>query len=95
MDRRHQDDSADDRVVALSGDLDVYNTRMVRDALSVIDGPAVIDLSDVRLITAAALTELVLVAQRAGMGAVTLRGASPQVRRILRIAGFETLFRID
>ncbi len=95
MDRRQEGFSQNDRVVALGGDLDVYTTRTVRDALSVINGPAVIDLSGVRLITASALTELVLVAQRAGVGAVTLRGASPQVRRILKIAGFETLFLID
>ena len=95
MDRRQEGFPQDGLVVALSGDLDVYNTRTVRDALSVIHGPAVIDLSGVRLITASALTELVLVAQRVGVGAVTLRGATPQVRRILRIAGFETLFVID
>jgi anti-anti-sigma factor len=95
VDRRQEGFPPDGRVVALSGDLDVYNTRTVRDTLSVIDGPAVIDLSGVRLITASALTELVLVAQRAGIGAVALRGAPPQVRRILRIAGFETLFRIE
>lgn len=95
MDRRQADGSDEERVVALSGDLDVYNTRTVHDALSVIDGPSVIDLSGVRLITASALTELVLVAQRVGVGTVRLRGASPQVRRILKIAGFETLFTID
>jgi anti-anti-sigma factor len=95
VDRRQVDDSDGRRVVALTGDLDVYTTPAMRETLRVIDGPAVIDLAGVRLITASALTELVLVAQRAGVGTVTLRGASPQVRRILRIAGFETLFAIE
>lgn len=59
-----------------------------------MNGPAVIDLSGVSLLTAAALTELHRAALRAGIGSVTLAGAPPHVRRVLEIVRFEQLFQI-
>ena len=65
------------RVVALTGELDIYNVEYVRRALADVDGPAVIDLSGVRFISAAALSEFVRAARRAGYGNLTLAGANP------------------
>lgn len=82
-------------VVSLYGEIDLYNAPNVCRPLDAIDGPAVIDLSDVRLLAAAGLTELARVAKRVGYGEVRLAGARPHVRRILRIVEFERLFSID
>jgi anti-anti-sigma factor len=83
------------RVVALAGDLDVYTTPTACRALDAIDGPAVVDLSEVRLLGAAALEELARVARRVGRRTVTLVGARPQVRRVLEIVRFDQLFVIE
>ena len=82
------------RVVALSGELDMYNVEYVRSALAHLDGPAVIDLSRVRFISAAALSELVRAARRAGFGNLTLTGANRNTRRVLMIVKFDRIFRI-
>lgn len=82
-------------VVALSGDLDIYSAPELRRVLDAIDGPAVIDLSDVHLLAAAGLTELALVAERIGCGQVRLVGAQANVRRVLTIVGFDRLFAIE
>jgi anti-anti-sigma factor len=83
------------RMVALAGDLDVYSTPTACRVLDTIDGPAVVDLTDVRLLGAAALEELARVARRVGPRAVTLVGARPHVRRVLEIVRFEQLFVIE
>jgi anti-anti-sigma factor len=84
-----------DRVVSLTGEIDIYTARIACRVLDAIDGPAVIDLSGVRLLCAAGLTELARVAARTGNGVVTLRGARPHVRRVLQIARFDELFVIE
>jgi anti-anti-sigma factor len=81
-------------VVHLSGDIDAYTAGTACRVLDRIDGPAVIDLSQVRLLSAAGLTELARVARRAGYGTVTLSGARPHVRRVLEIFRFDALFVI-
>jgi len=83
------------RVVKLTGEIDVYTARTACRVLDDIAGPAVIDLSGVRLLCAEGLRELANVAARAGAGVVTLRGAPPHVRRVLEIARFGQLFTIE
>ncbi|MBV9079516.1 MAG: STAS domain-containing protein [Elusimicrobia bacterium] len=83
------------RVVALTGELDVYTTPAACRVLDAIDGPAIVDLSGVRLLGAAALEELARVARRAGRGNVKLVGARPNVRRVLEIVRFDQLFVIE
>ena len=85
----------DRRVVALAGDLDVYTAPRACRALDAIDGPAVVDLSAVRLLGAAALEELARVARRVGPRQVSLVGARPHVRRVLEIVRFDQLFVIE
>ncbi len=83
------------QVVHLMGEIDVYTARTACRALDGIAGPAVVDLSGVRLLCAAGLTELARVAARTGNRVVTLRGARPNVRRVLDIARFDELFVIE
>lgn len=80
-------------VVAFSGELDFYGVERVRAALAPIAGPVVIDLTDVRLIDASTLTELVRLRKRVG-DCVTVIAPSANVRRVFAIVGFEKLFRI-
>jgi len=68
--------------------------QQTRRQLDGIETAAIIDLSDVGLLSAAGLTELVRVARGVGVRAVTLTGASPMVRRVLDIVRFGELFII-
>ncbi|MDB5073469.1 MAG: hypothetical protein JWM87_4580 [Candidatus Eremiobacteraeota bacterium] len=81
--------------IDLKGEIDIYTVESACRALDLIDGPAVVDLSNVRLLSAAGLNELARVAQRVGFRRVTLVGACPHVRRVLQIARFEALFTIE
>ena len=83
-----------DPIVSLSGELDVFTAPTACRPLRAIDGPAVIDLSGVSLLSAAALSELAAVARRAGRGTVALTGPNPDVRRVLEICRFDELFTI-
>ena len=80
--------------VILKGDLDIYGATALRDALDGFDQPGVLDMRAVRYIDSAGLTELVRIAKRVGLGKVTLIIATPMVRKVLRICGFQHLFRI-
>jgi anti-anti-sigma factor len=83
------------RVIALTGEIDIYTAAEACRPLDAIDGPAVVDLSDVRLLTAAGLAELARVAKRVGHAKVTLVGAQPHIRRILAITRMDLLFIIE
>lgn len=85
----------DQRYISLTGEIDIYTAPEACRILDAIDGPAVIDLSGVSLLTAAGLSELVRVAKRVGCGTVTLFAARPHVRRVLDLVEFERLFVID
>jgi anti-anti-sigma regulatory factor len=81
--------------IVLSGDIDIYTASRACRALDTIDGPAVVDLSEVRLLTAAGLTELARVAERVGYRVVALVGAPRHVRLVLAMASFDRLFVIE
>jgi anti-anti-sigma factor len=78
--------------VRLAGELDLSNVSSLRAKFAAIDGPAVVDLSDVTYLDSTALNELALLRRR--VGSVALVVASPNVRRTLEIVGFSTSFRI-
>ena len=78
--------------VRLAGELDLSNVSSLRAALGAIDGPAVVDLSDVTYLDSTALNELALLRRR--VGSVALVVGSPNVRRTLEIVGFGASFRI-
>jgi len=88
----HQD-SQTPAVVAFTGELDFYGVERVRVALEAVTGAVVIDLTEVRLIDASTLTELVRLRKRVG-DRVTVVAPSANVRRVFAIVGFEKLFRI-
>lgn len=78
--------------VRLAGELDLSNVSSLRAKLAAIDGPAVVDLSDVTYLDSAALNELAVLRRR--VGSVALVVGSPNIRRTLEIVGFHGVFRI-
>ncbi|HEX3468587.1 MAG TPA: STAS domain-containing protein [Candidatus Elarobacter sp.] len=78
--------------VRLAGELDLSNVSSLRAKLAAIDGPAVVDLSDVTYLDSAALNELASLRRR--VGSVALVVDSPNIRRTLEIVGFHGVFRI-
>ena len=82
------------RVVSLSGDLDTYTLASTRQLLSRVEGPCVIDLTDVRIIDAATLGEIVRLKKRLAPQRVVLAGANRHVRRVLAVLQFERMFEI-
>jgi len=80
--------------VFLEGELDVFAADRLRATLEGVTAPAVIDLGGVRLLTAAALTELVRLSKRVGPRRIALSSAAPHIRRVLEIARFDQLFAI-
>jgi anti-anti-sigma factor len=78
--------------VRLAGELDLSNVSSLRAKLGAIEGPAVVDLSDVTYLDSTALYELALLRRR--VGSVALVVGSPNIRRTLEIVGFSTSFRI-
>ena len=65
-------------IVLLTGDIDALNAETACRMLDAIDGPAEIDLSGVRYLASAGLTELARVAKRVGARVVTLKKCSPR-----------------
>ena len=82
-------------IVLLTGDIDALNAETACRMLDAIDGPAEIDLSGVRYLASAGLTELARVAKRGGARVVTLTKMQPQVLRVLQIVRFGELFLLD
>jgi anti-anti-sigma factor len=80
-------------VVTFSGDLDIYAVEHVRATLAAIDGPVIVDLTDVHFVDSSALTEFIRLRKRVGEH-VTLVVPSANIRRALTIVGFDTLFRV-
>lgn len=87
-------------VLAISGELDIATTSGLRDRIAAVLGdktmPLIIDLSGVSFCDASGLRVLVAVRRRANAcgRAVALAGPRPNVRRLLRITGFDQAFPI-
>ncbi|MDB5072099.1 MAG: hypothetical protein JWM87_3210 [Candidatus Eremiobacteraeota bacterium] len=81
-------------VVALSGDLDIYTAPDMREELARITEPAIVDLTKVQFIDAAALTELALLARRVGRGNLTLIVPRGFLTRLMTLVEFEHLCTI-
>jgi anti-anti-sigma factor len=78
--------------VHLAGELDLSNVSSLRAKLGAVNGPAVVDLSDVTYLDSTALNELALLRRR--VDTVALVVGSANVRRTLDIVGFAQSFRI-
>ena len=80
-------------VVVLGGEFDIFRSTTAHDALSAIDGPAILDLSDVTYLDSSFLNELARLRNRVD-GELTLVVGSPQIRRLLKVVGFGERFTI-
>ena len=80
-------------VVALAGELDLYNAEEVRVALAaVIDGGAqrvVVDLGEVAFVDSTALGVLVEARSRLGADRLRLAAPQPETRRTLQVSGLD------
>lgn len=81
-------------IVALSGDLDIYTAPDMREELARITEPAIVDLTKVQFIDAAALTELALLARRVGRGNLTIIVPRGFLTRLMTLVEFEHLCTI-
>jgi stage II sporulation protein AA (anti-sigma F factor antagonist) len=81
--------------VTISGEIDIANSRAMRDALATGPGPAhlEVDLSGVTFMDASGIGVLLAARQRAvdGGGSLTLRAPSWAVRRLAGVLGLNEL----
>jgi anti-anti-sigma factor len=82
--------------VELSGDYDISRKRELALLFESLDGddPVVIDLAKVSYLDSTMLNELSIFRSRNRERQITLRGANPNVRRILRLVNFDSLFNV-
>jgi anti-anti-sigma factor len=81
-------------LIVLRGDLDVFSSSRMRDALAVLAEPAVIDMTGVRQVDAAALGVLASAARQVGVGNLTLIVARGNLARVIKMVGFHSLCRV-
>ncbi len=81
--------------VSLSGDLDIYALPDFERALAALAGERlVIDLSEVRLVSAAFFGALVRLRRRLPESSIEVVGAHDQVRRIFRLVAAESFITL-
>lgn len=80
--------------VKLAGEYDFYRRGELRAALGGIDGSCTIELSCVTFGDSSFIAELAAVKNRLNGATVTLAGADKNMRRLLDVVGFSTLFRM-
>jgi anti-sigma B factor antagonist len=83
--------------VILSGRLDASQVERVREEMKGVNGPCVVDFSDLEYISSAGMGVLLGVQKRisAGGHALTLVNLNKHIREIFRIAGFDNVFKIQ
>ncbi len=83
-------------IVRLSGELDIYAERHVELALESLAGDdVVIDLRDVRYVSAAFFGALVRLRKRLPASRIAVVGASADVRRVFRVVGAESIVELS
>jgi anti-anti-sigma factor len=80
-------------IVAVAGAMDLGSAPRVAETLDLLDGPLVIDCSDLDFIDTSGLH--VLVNAVATHGSVTLRRASPFVVDVVEILGLDRVLEIE
>ncbi len=78
-------------VFVLSGDLGVFPSSRMREALAQVHEPSTIDLTHVRHLDAAALGVLASVARRVGIGKLTIIVPRGNLTRLMKLVGFASL----
>ena len=83
----------DHTIVAVAGEMDLNSASRFAEALDLLDGPLVIDCSELEFIDTSGLH--VLVDAVATHGSVTLRRASPFIVEVVEILGLDGTLEID
>jgi anti-anti-sigma factor len=82
-------------VIRLEGEYDLSRREELRRAFDALaDGPATIDLSAVTYFDSIFMQELTALHRRLSEYGLTLRGANPNILKLLRVAAFDQLFHI-
>jgi anti-anti-sigma factor len=93
----HSRDADGTDVVTISGELDMSNVELVREQLARVVGDAlprlVFDLSDLRFMDSSGIALLIQVTSRTGQ--VSLRNASPLIRRVLEATGVAGILPVE
>ena len=79
-------------MIVLVGDLDFSNVPEVRRTLEEAGTDSIIDVPRVSYIDAGIINEFVRFAKRTRPQVITLRGASPHIRRLIALLNLETMF---
>ena len=80
-------------IIRLKGEFDAHTQDALRSALSWVEGPVKIDITEAHL-SAAALGEIVILAHRIGSRKVTILNPSPIMRRILSLTGISSIIGV-
>ncbi|MFN0027984.1 MAG: STAS domain-containing protein [Acidimicrobiales bacterium] len=94
-------DTADEVIVSLNGEMDTHSARMVTDRLNEVVGTRapsiVVDATGLQFLDSSGISELLRLRQRAvdGGGEFRVRAASTSVRRVLEITGLVELLGVD
>jgi HptB-dependent secretion and biofilm anti anti-sigma factor len=90
------DDAVAEVCVELSGEYDLNRKHELALIFESLEGddPIVIDLAKVSYLDSTMLNELSILRSRNQARQITLRGASENIRRILRLVNFDTLFNV-
>lgn len=95
------DDTADEVVVSLNGEMDTHSARTVTDRVNEVVGnrvsSIVVDAAELQFLDSSGISELLRLRQRAvdGGGEFRVRATSTSVRRVLEITGLVELFKVD
>lgn len=85
-------------IIDASGDLDMANRdelyQLIVDAAAATDGPVVLDMTALEFIDSSGLTALLSARRQLG-DRFTLRAVPQRVRRVMSIAGVDTVLLID
>jgi anti-anti-sigma factor len=76
-----------------AGEIDLTTVDGFRETLEGLHGPILVDCSELSFIDARGLGALAAV--RRGNGALTLRGTSPFLRRVVRTAGMGSVLALE
>ncbi|MGA8099208.1 MAG: STAS domain-containing protein [Candidatus Cybelea sp.] len=90
------DDAVSEVCVELSGEYDLRRRQELALLFESLQGddPVVIDLAKVSYLDSTMLNELSIFRSRNRERQITLRGANENIRRILRLVDFDSLFNV-
>ena len=88
--------NGDGAVVRVIGEIDLATAPRLEDCLRRLDGQSIaLDFSAVTFMDASGIGVLLATQERAGDGALTLRGVQPAQMRVLEVSGVADRFNLD